>query len=219
MAYNQLLLSVMEAFRDIPQPKSRSQQRISLEATFADFWQEKSAATAIEFALLAFPAIGTMLAVLALGFNYLCAASLDHAVTVTARAVSTGVVSPSGMTLANLRTSVICPALMPGMNCSNVFVKITTIPSGNFPSSYYSMVNSNRSALVNPTLNDSTNTFCPGSGSQYVVVELAYPVPMFASFLGGSLTTTYNGASVNVLVAASTFLSEPYSGSSSYAGC
>lgn len=184
-----------------------------------DFFRSNSAATAIEFGLLAMPAISTLAGVLGVGFYFLCAASLDHAVTVTARAVSTGAVSSSGMSIATLKTNVICPALMLGINCNNIFVSISTIASGNYPSSYYSMVNSKVSGLISPTLNNSTNTFCPGAGSQYIVVELIYPVPVFASFLVGSASTTYNGATVNVIMAASTFLSEPYSGASTYAGC
>lgn len=200
-------------------PGSRGRPRYIKSCSPLGFHRSRSGATAVEFGLLALPAIGTLAGVLSIGFNFLCATSLDHAVTMTARAVSTGAVSSSGMSVTALRTNVICPVLMIGINCNNVFVRISTITSGNFPSSYYSMVNSNKSGLIPPTLSDSTNAFCPGAGSQYVVVELAYPVPVLAGFLTGSSATTYNGTAVNVIVAASTFLSEPYSGASSYAGC
>lgn len=183
------------------------------------FCRDTSASTAIEFALLALPAIATIVGILGLGLYFLYAASLDHAVTVTARAVSIGSVSSSNMSLADLKKNIVCPALISSMNCNNVYLNIATVPMGSFPSPFYNFVNSKKSGLITPNLDNSKNAFCPGAGAQYVVVELAYPVPVFANFLTGSSSVNFNGTNVNVLVAASIVLSEPYVGAATYTGC
>lgn len=191
----------------------------ALRRSTAPFCRDTSASTAIEFALLALPAIATIVGILGLGLYFLYAASLDHAVTVTARAISIGAVSSSKMSLADLKANVVCPALISSMNCSSVSLNITTVPTGSFPSPFYNFVNSKKSGLTPPNLDNSKNSFCPGAGTQYVVVELAYPVPVFANFLTGGSSVNFNGTNVNVLVAASIFLSEPYVGAASYTGC
>lgn len=184
-----------------------------------DFARDTKGVAAIEFAFLALPTLMTLLVIFSMGLNSLFTASLERAVVLTGRAITTGAVSPTSMQVSTLKTNVICPALLSIISCDDVFVNVKTLQSGSNPSTYYSLVKSDRSGLIKPALNSSQNSFCPGAGSQYVVVELAYPAPIIASSLIGSTTATYNGSSVNLIVATATFLSEPYTGAVSYSGC
>ncbi len=63
------------------------------------------------------------------------------------------------------------------------------------------------------------NLFCPGSGGQYVVVQILYPASYFTMLFAGSASVTYKGKKVNVLMSTATFRAEPYSGGAAYAGC
>lgn len=183
------------------------------------FGGDARGATAVEFGLLGIPVVLTLAAIAAVGFNSLMLASLDRAAQVTARAISTGTVSTAGMTAAAVKTNITCPALLSLFNCSNVFLNVTALTDGQSPSGFYSLVKSDKSGLVQPALDGSKNTFCPGAGAQYVVVQVVYPAPVFAKFLQGANSTTYGGSNVNVLMSSTTFRSEPYTGATPYAGC
>jgi Flp pilus assembly protein TadG len=180
---------------------------------------ERSGATAVEFALIAAPTLLTLVGIFALGLNALMVASLDRAVLATARAISTGMVSSTAMSAASLKTNIVCPALLSTMDCNSVFLKVTTLAAGSYPSTYYSMVNATRSGLIRPVLNGNPNPYCPGAGAQYIVVELAYPALLFANVLSTTSSAIYNGQAIAVIVAAATFKSEPFVGAASYAGC
>lgn len=197
----------------------RSGSRARLAPEVDTFANDASGVAAVEFAMLAFPTILTILVIFSIGLTSLCSASLERAVVLTGRAITTGAVSPSSMTVSTLKTNIICPALISTINCDDVYVNIKTLAAGSFPSKYYSLVKSDQSGLIKPALDSSQDTFCPGSGSQYIVVELAYPAPLLASPLIGNGTATYNGNPVSVILATSTFLSEPYTGAATYSGC
>lgn len=173
----------------------------------------------MEFGLLGVPIVLTLAAIAAVGFNSLMLASLDRAAQVTARAVSTGAVSSAGMSASAVKTNITCPALMSLFNCANVFLNVTALADGQTPTTFYSLVKSDKSGLLQPALNSSQNTFCPGAGAQYVVVQVVYPAPVFAKFLTAATPTVYGGGNVNVMMSSITFRSEPYTGAAAYAGC
>lgn len=165
------------------------------------------------------PMLGLIAGCLAVGFNYFMIAALDHATVSAARAVATGAVSTAGMSASTFQQQVVCPRLPSVFTCSNVFVNMQVVAGGNSPSSFYSYVNSAQSGLIVPPLDSSKDTFCPGAGSQYVVLQVVYPAPVLVSFLSPSAPTTFNGQRVNVLMSSTTFKSEPYSGAQAYKGC
>ena len=181
--------------------------------------RDRRGTTAVEFGLVAAPALFSLCAVMAIGLNFFMVAALDHATLKAARSLATGAVSPSGMSASAFQQQVVCPLLPSLFNCSNVFVSVKTLTAGQTPSPYYGLLNAAKSGLTLPALNAAQDTFCPGAGSQYVVVQVLYPAPIWAAFLAPATATTYNGQSVSVLMSSTTFKSEPYTGSTTYQGC
>lgn len=181
--------------------------------------RDRRGTTAVEFGLIATPTILTFGAILAIGLNFYMVAALDHATLAAARAVATGAVSTAGMTADTFAQTLVCPALPAVFSCSNVFVNLTTVTAGQSPTAYYGYVNGARSGLIQPPLNSATDSFCPGAGSQYVVLQVLYPAPILMNFLTPASPTVYNGQTVNVLMSSTTFKSEPYAGAVTYSGC
>lgn len=180
---------------------------------------DRTGTTAVEFGLLIVPFMLTLLAAFEIGYTFFLMSALDSAARGSARAVMTGAVSTAGMSASTFRTTVVCPKLPANFSCSDVFVNVTIVPAGSSPTGYYSYVNSAKSALIVPALNATANSFCPGAGGQYVVVQIMYPASYFTRLFVGQSTTLYNGKSVNVLMSTATFRAEPYSGGGAYSGC
>jgi Flp pilus assembly protein TadG len=174
---------------------------------------------AVEFGLVALPFFLALFAVFEIGYSSFLISALDYATQVAGRAVMTGAVSTSGLTSSQFKTQIVCPALPSNFNCSNVFVNMSVVTQGEIPTGYYAYVNSAVSALVQPALNNSQLTFCPGAGSQYVVLQIMYPASFLTAFFSAGATTNYNGQMVHVLMSVTTFKSEPYSGATTYVGC
>lgn len=181
--------------------------------------RERDGATAVEFGLLILPFMLTLLGVFELGYTFFMMSALDSAARTSARAVMTGAVSTAGMTAGSFRTGIVCPRLPSNFDCASVFINVTVVPAGTSPTGYYSYVNSAQSALLVPPLDSSANSFCPGSGGQYVVLQLLYPTSAFTQLFAGRSTATYQGKKVNVLMSTATFKAEPYTGGAAYAGC
>lgn len=188
-------------------------------ATIRRLHGDRTGTTAVEFGLLIVPFMLTLLAAFEVGYTFFMMSALDSAARGSARAVMTGAVSTAGMSASTFRTTVVCPKLPANFSCSDVFVNVTIVPGGSSPTGYYSYVNSAKSALIVPALNATANSFCPGAGSQYVVVQIMYPASYFTRLFVGQNTTLYNGKSVNVLMSTATFRAEPYSGGAAYSGC
>lgn len=169
--------------------------------------------------MLIVPFMLTLLGVFEVGYTFFMMSAIDSATRGSARAVMTGAVSTAGMTASTFKSTVVCPKLPGNFSCSNVFVNMTIVPAGTSPTGYYSYVNTGRSALLVPQLNATANSFCPGSGGQYVVLQILYPANYFTALFASRSVTTYQGSKVNVLMSTATFKAEPYSGAAAYAGC
>jgi Flp pilus assembly protein TadG len=183
------------------------------------FLKERKAAVAVEFAMVAVPAVLTLCAILAIGLHFFMVAALDHATLIAARAIATGAVSTNALSASSFQSKVVCPALPSMFNCGNVFANLTIVPQGQSPSAYYSYVNANRSGLIQPPLDTAQDTFCPGAGAQYIVLQLLYPAPFPFAFLTAGAATKFKGQQVSVLMSSTAFKSEPYTGATSYQGC
>lgn len=180
---------------------------------------DRSGTTAVEFGLLIVPFMLTLMGVFEVGYTFFMMSALDSAARGSARAVMTGAVSTAGMSASTFRTSVVCPKLPTNFTCADIFVNISIVPATSSQTGYYSYVNSARSALLVPPLDATLNTFCPGSGGQYVVVQILYPASYFTKLFAGGTSTVYKNKAVNVLMSTATFRAEPYSGGTAYAGC
>ena len=180
---------------------------------------DRAGTTAVEFGILAVPFMLTLMGVFEVGYTFFMMSALDYAANKSARAVMTGAVSTAGMSASTFRTSVVCPKLPANFSCADIFVNVSLVPAGTNPTGYYSYVNTGKSALIVPALNATANKFCPGSGGQYVVVQILYPVSYFTMLFAGHSPTIYNGRQVNVLMSTATFKAEPYGNGAAYANC
>ncbi|WP_167858616.1 TadE family protein [Methylobacterium nonmethylotrophicum] len=174
--------------------------------------------TAVEFALVAAPFTMTLLGIIQTGYAFFLMAALDSAASASARAVTTGAISTAGLTATQFRDQVVCPKLPSTFVCANVFVTMSVVQEGQSPTGYYAYVNAAGTGLVQPPL-DGTGKFCPGAGGQYVVLQVQYPTTYLTGLLASAAPTTFNGKPSYVLMASTTFRSEPYNGAVAYAGC
>jgi pilus assembly protein Flp/PilA len=172
-------------------------------------------AAAVEFALLAFPLIFAMLAVCEAGFDLYERSALDYFTANVARQILTGSaqqlkVSGTPLTQQQFITNVVCAKLPAAMTCNNVFVSVTAFSEGTTPSPFYNAVNAAKTGLNSPNLNNALNAYCLGGASQYVIVQIAYPVPLITSLFGSGGVSTYNGQSVRVMTSTASFRNEPF---------
>jgi Flp pilus assembly protein TadG len=183
------------------------------------FVRETAGATAVEFALIAPMLFLTILFIMSIGYMIFMNQALDYATQKAAREIRTGQVQSAGITTAaSFASQTVCPLLPSIFQCSNVIVNSQTLGSfdsitsdGVYPYEYNQFINSSKTGLIYPTTSNSSNTFCTGSGSTFVFLQILYPVPFFLSFLSSStIAATYNGQKVYLIMSTATFLNEPF---------
>jgi Flp pilus assembly protein TadG len=180
----------------------------------ARFIVEARGTTAVEFALIAPILIATILFLMSIGYMLVMSQTLDYATQKASRTIRTG--QSSGVTQTNFRTGTLCPLLPSMFNCNDVIVNIQSVSTtdANYPNEYYSFVNAAQSGLVIPQLDNTKTNYYAANAQCVVYVQVLYPVNIFMSFLSSStIATTYNGRKVYLIMATSTFLTEPFSGS------
>jgi Flp pilus assembly protein TadG len=182
------------------------------------FIKGRSAATAVEFGLIAVPFMAMMLEILQNAFFVYVSGALDQATVAAARQIMTGSVQGATtlMTGAQFRTQILCPKLPLAMSCNNVIVNIQNYSES---SGFTSFLNAAQTAIVVPPLNNTQTSFCPGGTGQYVYVQVFYPLPLFIASWLPVVTTTFNGAKVHLVAAAAAFKNEPFGTSPTYPGC
>ena len=175
-------------------------------------YRNKRGATSIEFALVAFALVGTILFIMTTALIMYFTFSLDYAASKAARQVMTGTVQKNGVAQAAFKSGIVCPYLTSSIVCSNVFVNLQTVSEAAQPGGYYAYVNSSATALLVPVLSDASSTYSPGSQQSYEYLQLVYPVTflpaVFARMLGGG--ATFNGAPAFLIVATAAFRNEQY---------
>jgi hypothetical protein len=206
------------------QLRNRHRGFTSLASSFA---RDCTGVVMIEFAFLAAPTIILVLLSLEWGYQKYLQAAIDYGVQTAARKIMTGyvqaqTVNGAPLTAAQFRTNILCPLLPSLISCNNVFVNIKTFQASSEPTPYYSYVNSSKSGLIPPALNNANNNYCIGKGSSYVILQVAYPVPAFNIMLSQfGATTMVNGVQTYLLMSTASFKNEPFTASSNTtaAGC
>ncbi len=176
------------------------------------FLRHRRGATSIEFALVAFALLATILFIMTASLIMYLTFSLDYAAGKAARQVMTGYVQQNSVAQAAFKSTIVCPYLTSSINCSNVFVNLQTVTEAAQPAGYYAFVNSSATALLMPALSDASSTYSPGSRQSYEYLQLVYPVTfmpaVFARMFGGG--ATFNGAPAFLIVATAAFRNEQY---------
>lgn len=173
---------------------------------------------AVEFALVALPFLLLVVAILEYSYGNFAQSRLDAVVQQTSRQIMTGYVQSqtvSGMPLdANqFRTQIVCPKLPAIMNCADLFVDVQAFDApGSIAaaSPYEGYVNATKSGLVPPSLDNSKNHYCVGGAKKYVVLRVAYPVPLITTKLLADYFTDYKGHKARLVQSTATFKNEPF---------
>ncbi len=169
-------------------------------STGRPFSRDASGASAVEFAMLAFPTILLLLAVLEVGIVYFANFELENAVSQGARVIRTGQAQSQSFDASKFKTEV-CKHLSAPISCTGL--KLDVRHFSNFSGS----------DLTNP-LDSNGNlkasfSYDPGVGGDVVVVRAFYEWSITAKFPKAiGLSNMSNGD--RLLVATAAFRNEPF---------
>jgi Flp pilus assembly protein TadG len=181
--------------------------------------QDRRGTVALELAILAVPLFLLVLGAMEIGYDLYVQVALSNAVHVAARSVQVGTAQgdASGAAEAAWVKSSVCPALGGRLDCGQLYVSISAIPSGT-GENYYTYLSANAPSLT--TMTSSSDSVCTGSGAQMMILQAYYLSPTFLGLMvpGWSQVSPVNAnARVHVTYAASGFVNEYFSGGE--AGC
>jgi len=165
------------------------------------FGRRKDGATVVEFAIVVFPFLAILFAILEIALVFFAGQVLETAVADSARRIMTGEVQNAKMSAADFRNDV-CGRLQALFNCAtgvHIDVKKYTAFAGS---------NLSQPLDANGNLNTNGFGFDPGTQSDIVVVRVAYEWPIFVRDFGFNLATMPNGK--RLLMATAAFRNEPY---------
>src|ERR1700737_2259253 len=164
------------------------------------FRRNRRGSAAVEFAIVAPVFFALLFAIIETAIVFLAGQVLETMVQQSARMVMTGQAQAKPYTHADFHDYV-CKQIAPLFNCSNIYVDVQNYPAG-FPST------------PPPSQNDGANNFvnnmkyCPGNGSDIVVVRLFYQWPLFVTGLGYNIANL--SGSKRLLAATAAFRNEPF---------
>jgi len=159
--------------------------------------RREDGATTVEFALIAVPFMGLLVAMTQTALVFFAGQVLQSATSEAGRLVMTG--QPQGMTAVKFQQA-LCDDARGFFDCSQLQVNVQTYTS--FASA------SEPNPIQNGKLNTSGFGFNPGKPGQIEVVQVFYPWPLGTDLLGLHLTNV-NGDS-HLLAATAVFRNEPY---------
>lgn len=175
------------------------------------FARDESAATAVEFGILALPFFTIVFAILETAMVFLAGQVLDSAVNDSSRLIRTGLATTASGYTADDYRSAICAKLFGLFDCADhgkLRIKVTEIDSGTFASA-------NPTAPINPNCSTTgeceltiTETYEPGVGSSVVLVEAYYKWPTIVNLPTFDLATMADGT--RLLSAVRVFRNEPF---------
>jgi Flp pilus assembly protein TadG len=174
----------------------------------------------LEVAILAVPffmlALGTMEA----GYDFFVQSALNNAVQVAARSVQVGTTTTgaaSGAAVTTWVAAAVCPALGGLLDCGQLYVGISGIPSGT-GQNYQTYIAANPPSLA--TMTSSSNSVCTGAAAQVMILRAYYLSPTFVGLLvpAWSQVSPFNsGVRVHVSYASAGFVNEYFTGG--HSGC
>jgi len=162
------------------------------------FGRDDDGATAVEFAMLAFPFLALLLAIIEVGLIFFATQVMETGVEGAARLIRTG--QAQGFNETQFKQE-ICDRVTALFNCNAMKIDVRTHEQ-------FSGINLDKPINDSQELDDSDFGFDPGVGGDIVVVRAFYEWPIVVSFLGDSLGDLANGN--RLLVSASTFRNEPF---------
>jgi Flp pilus assembly protein TadG len=143
---------------------------------------QRRGTAAVEFAILAVPFFVLVLGTMEIGYDFFVQITLTHAVNVAARSVQVGAIqaNASGTAESQWVVSAVCPALGSLLNCGQLYVSVTAIPSGT-GQNYYTYISANPPSLA--AMTSSSNAACTGAAGQMMLLQAYYLSPTFIGML------------------------------------
>ncbi len=166
------------------------------------FRKDRSGVAAIEMALVAWPFLAIMFAILEQGIVFFAEFSLENNVAQAARQIRTGEVLENNITAAQFKADLVCPTLAGMLDCSKLSVDVRTFAT-------FADIAGNLDDPVDGN-NDfqPVNNWEPGTQLSVMVVRAFYQWEMITPAVFTNMGTLANG---NRLLAASmTFRNEPF---------
>lgn len=181
----------MRTFRNIARRRRQSAK--------PGLWRDRRGATAVEFALIAFPFFGMIMGCIELAIVLFAGVSLDLATTTVARELRTGVAAKP-TTPKDFITKVCAEMAWLGSDCAGKMqVDVRTFNN-------FKLVTQAPDVIVDGKF---TNTqYNVGAGSQIQLVRVYYPWPVFSPFIKPGLGTMSTGEAV--LSSKVVFRNEPF---------
>jgi len=180
---------------------------------------QRRGVVALEFAILSVPFCILFLGTMEVGYDFFVQAALTNAVNVAARSVQVGTAQANATGKAELTwvANAVCPALGGLLDCGQLYVSVSSIPSGT-GQNYYTYISANPPSLTSIT--SSTNSACTGSAAQMMIVRAYYLSPTFLGMLlpvWSQPSPVTPGKRVHVTYASAGFVNEFFTGGES--GC
>jgi Flp pilus assembly protein TadG len=171
-------------------------------AVATGFTRREDGAAAVEFAIIAAPFIGLLLATVQTALAFFAGQVLESAVADSSRQILTGAVQGAGLDKAGFATMV-CGKIQTLFNCGGLMIDVQTANS-------FAAANTAMPTLTFDGNGNVTNNwqFNPGNPGDIVVMRVMYQWPVFLGPLGLSLSNEPNGNML--LMATAVFKNEPY---------
>lgn len=169
----------------------------------------RDGATAVEFALVAFPLFFMILAILEVAMVFVASTVLEKAVFYSGRKIRTGNHQQTTLSMTGVQSEQefiddICKNMSifsSGCNKTTLFVDVRTPET-------FSQSGAPNPVKANKTFDDSDLQFNPGESEDIVLVRAFYKWPLMTPVMNKALSSIGDGTAV--LTASATFRNEPF---------
>ncbi len=172
-----------------------------LAAFTARFRAARDGATAVEFAMVAFPFFFMMFAILELGRVFVLTSTLENAAMDAGRQIRTGQVQTAGGTAATFKTAM-CQrmGIFAGDCQSRLTIDVRVLPQFTNPNV--------PDPMADGTFRTNNLTFQPGGPESIILVRSWWRQSLFTPFMAAGLSRLGDGQVV--VTSATAFRNEPY---------
>jgi Flp pilus assembly protein TadG len=162
---------------------------------------DRRGATALEFAILATPIIGILIAALQTSMIFFFNEALQSLTTTVARQIMVGAVQSQGLTQQQFKTMVCAAAQSMPFSCDGLVVDVQSASS-------FSTLNTQPITITYNGGTPNPGNFSPGTQGSAVIMRIMYDWPVFGVPIGMGFANQSNGTFL--LVGTSVFKTEPY---------
>ena len=164
------------------------------------WWRGEDAATAVEFALIAFPFFYLLVGIVELSLMFAAMSTLDAATNDAARLIRTGQVQQTNGDPQQMFEDVLCDKVSGFMPCSAIQYEVITMSGfsdfASYPASY------------DEDGNLQSSGFDPGSVDDVILIRAVYRYPFMTPLLGAAFADGPNNT--KLIVTTVVLETEPY---------